>query len=173
MKMSHAAAKPSPSVHLEPPRFKNIPALLIAGLRKSYAPGEMNGIPEQWQRLAPYIGKIPVQIDRTAYGVCWQATDNASIEYLAGVEVSGFAGLPTDFTVVSLPAAKYAVFPHHGHVSMLYETCDGISKWLPESGHQSAAAADLETPAFFERYSEEFDPRTGMGGMEVWVPLQS
>lgn len=172
MKMSHAATKPSHSVRFEPPRFENIQALLIAGLRKRYSPGEMNGLPKQWKLFAPYIGKIPGQITRTTYGVCWQAADNESIEYLAGVEVSGFAGLPSDFTVVSFPAAKYAVFPHRNHVLKLSETVDAIfRKWLPESGCE--AASNVETPAFFERYSEQFDPQTGMGGMEVWVPLQS
>ncbi|HEV2195564.1 MAG TPA: GyrI-like domain-containing protein [Candidatus Acidoferrum sp.] len=171
--MSHTAAKQTPAIKLEPPRFEDGKPLLIAGLRKTYAPAAMRSIPMQWQTFAPYIGKVPGQVGGTTYGVCWQAADSANIEYLSGVEVSGFAGMPDDFTVVSLPAAKYAVFPHRAHVSKLYETCDAISKWLPESGHQAAAAADAETPAFFERYSEEFDPQTGIGGMEVWVPLKS
>ena len=170
--MSHAAAKQTPETRLEP-RFENGKPLLIAGLRKIYAPAAMRGIGAQWQTFAPCIGKIPGQVGRATYGVCWQAADSANIEYLSGVEVSTFAGIPGDFTVVSLPATKYAVFPHDGHVSKLYETCDAISKWLPESGYQHAAAADAETPAFFERYSEAYDPQTGMGGMEVWVPLQS
>ena len=170
--MGHTAAKQEPETKLEP-RFENGKPLLIAGLRQIYAPAAMRGITAQWQTFAPHIGKIPGQVGGTTYGVCWQVADSANIEYLSGVEVSTFAGLPGDFTVVSLPAAKYAVFPHHGHVSKLYETCDAISRWLPESGHPSAAAAAPETPAFFERYSEEFDPQTGMGGMEVWVPLQS
>ena len=167
--MDHAAAKPSPAIKLEPPRFESGKPLLIAGIRKSYVPTEMGGIPAQWRAFAPHIGKIPGQIGGTAYGICWQATDNASIEYLSGVEVSGFAGVPGDFTVVSLPAAQYAVFPHRAHASKLYATCDAISKWLPDSGYE--CAADAETPAFFERYSEEFDPHTGLGGMEVWVPI--
>lgn len=171
--MTHTAAKQSPEMKLVPPRFENGKPLLIAGLRKIYSTAEMRDIPAQWQTFAPHIGKIHRQIGRTAYGVCWQAADNVNIEYLSGVEVSTFAGLPNDFTVVSLPAAKYAVFPHRAHVSKLYETCDAISRWLPESGHQAAAEADAETPAFFERYSEEFDSQTGMGGMEVWVPIKS
>jgi AraC family transcriptional regulator len=168
--MSHTAARQSPATKLAP-RFENGKPLLIAGLQKSYAPAAMRGIPAQWQSFAQHMGKIPGQVGPTAYGVCWQAADGVNIEYLSGVEVSTFAGMPDDFTVVSLPAAKYAVFPHRAHVSKLYETCDAISRWLPESGHQSAA--DAETPSFFERYSEEFDPQTGFGGMEVWVPLQS
>lgn len=171
--MSHTAAKQTSPAKLEPPRFENGKPLLIAGLRKSYAPAAMGNIPAQWQTFAPYIGKISGQVGRATYGICWQPRDNSNIEYLTGVEISSFAGMLDDFTIVSLPAAKYAVFPHRAHVSKLYETCDAISKWLPKSGHQSAAEADNETPAFFERYSEEFDPRTGMGGMEVWVPLQS
>ena len=171
--MSQTATKQTAGIKLAPPRFENGRPLLIAGLRKIYAPAAMRGIPTQWQSFAPHIGKIPGQIGRTTYGVCWQAAGSANIEYLSGVEISTFAGMPEDFTVVSLPAAKYAVFPHRDHVSKLYETCDAISRWLAESGHQSAAAADTETPAFFERYSEEFNPQTGMGGMEVWVPLES
>jgi len=170
--MSHTAAKPTHETKFEP-RLEDGKPLLIAGLRKTYAPAAMRSISAQWQTFAPHIGKIPGQIGRTTYGVCWQSPDSANIEYLSGVEISTFAGVPDDFTVVSLPAAKYFVLPHQGHVSKLYETCEAISKWLPESGHQSAAAADAETPAFFERYSEEFNPQTGMGGMELWVPLQS
>jgi AraC family transcriptional regulator len=171
MEMSRAA-KQTAEAKLDP-RFETAKPLLIAGLRKTYAPAEMRSIPAQWQTFAPHIGKIPGQIGRTTYGVCWQAVNSANIEYVSGVEVSTFAGLPEDFTVVSLPAAKYAVFAHRDHVSKLYETCDAISGWLPASGYQSASAAEAETPAFFERYSEEFDPQTGMGGMEVWVPLKS
>ncbi|WP_227699737.1 GyrI-like domain-containing protein [Raoultella ornithinolytica] len=40
------------------------------------------------------------------------------------------------------------------------------SKWLPESGHEAADAAN------FERYGAEFDPRTGTGGLEIWIPLK-
>ncbi|HKW31516.1 MAG TPA: GyrI-like domain-containing protein [Candidatus Acidoferrum sp.] len=170
--MSHAATKQSSATRLEQPRFENGKPLLISGLRRRYIAETIKDLPAQWQHLVPHLGQISGQVGRTAYGVCWQPADGAGIEYLTGVEVSGFTGLPADFTVVSLPAAKYAVFPHRDHVSKLHETCDAISKWFPESGHQPAAATDAETPAFFERYSEEFNPQIGMGGMEVWVPLQ-
>jgi AraC family transcriptional regulator len=170
--MSHAATTPSPALQLEPPRFENGQPLLVTGLRSLYTTETMNNLPAQWQRFAPYIGKIAGQVGHTAYGICWQARDGAGLEYLSGVEVSGFAGLPGEFTVVSIPAQRYVVFPHCRHVSRMYETCDAISKWFSASGYQYAGDAD-ETPAFFERYSEEFDPRTGMGGMEVWVPIKS
>jgi len=170
--MSHAATKQSHVVQLEPPRFESGKALLIAGLHSRYTAETMHNLPTQWQRLAPHIGKIAGQIGRATYGMCWQARDGGGIEYLSGVEVSGFAGLPTEFTVVSIPAQRYAVFSHRGHVSELYQTCDAISKWFPEFGYQCAGGG-ADGADFFERYTEEFDPRTGMGGMEVWVPIKS
>src|SRR5437899_12658479 len=71
MPMTHAATKPSQARQLEPPRFENGKALLIAGLRSDYTPESMNDLPVQWQRLVPHLGKIPGQIGRTAYGVSW------------------------------------------------------------------------------------------------------
>ena len=169
--MSHAAAKQSPKTELEPPCLENGRALLIAGLQSHYTAETMKDLPAQWQRFAPHIGKIRGQMGRATYGICWQPREGSGIEYLTGVEVSGFVGLPGEFTVASIPAQRYAVFSHRGHVSKLYETCDAISRWLPESGYQHSDEA--ETPAFFERYTEEFNPQTGIGGMEVWVPLKS
>ena len=53
------------------------------------------------------------------------------------------------------------------------QTIEAIgSKWYPESDEEPAARAG-EAPDFFERYTEEFDPRTGMGGMEIWIPIKS
>jgi AraC family transcriptional regulator len=40
-----------------------------------------------------------------------------------------------------------------------------LETWLPASGLMAADAPD------FERYDADFDPRTGMGGVEIWVPL--
>jgi AraC family transcriptional regulator len=170
--MTHAATKPSQARQLEPPRFENGKALLIAGLRSDYTPESMNDLPAQWQRLVPHLGKIPGQIGRTAYGVSWCPENSPAISYLCGVEVSDFSSLPLEFTIVSIPAQRYAVFSHRGHVSRIRETIEAIgSKWLPESGQEPARRAG-EAPDFFERYTEQFDARTGMGGMEIWIPVK-
>jgi AraC family transcriptional regulator len=149
--------KKSTSLQLEAPRFENGKALVIAGLRSRYTTETMNGIPAQWERFVPYIGKIPGQVGRAAYRACWNFADG--IDYLTGVEVSSSSGLPGDFSVVTIPAQKHAVFPHREHVSELRETLDAIgSIWFPESGHE-VARGTADAPNFFERYSEEFDPR--------------
>jgi AraC family transcriptional regulator len=172
MQMNQATMKKSPATKLEAPRIEKGKALRIAGLRAHYTSETMKNIPELWMRFAPYIGNIPGQVGRVAYGLCFNALSADGIDYLAGVEVSGSSDLPGEFSVANIPAQKYAVFFHREHVSKLYETLDAIDKWFPGSGLE-AAGGDAETPNFFERYSEEFDPRTGMGGMEVWVPIKS
>jgi AraC family transcriptional regulator len=170
--MNQATMKKSPEVQLEAPRFENGRALRIGGLRQHYTSETMKNIPELWQRFAPHIGHVPGQVGGVAYGLCFNANNPDGMDYMAGVEVSGTSELPSDFSIASIPAQKYAVFSHREHVSKMYETLDAIDKWLPGSGLE-AASGDAESPNFFERYSEEFNPRTGMGGMEVWVPIKS
>jgi AraC family transcriptional regulator len=155
-------------VELEPPRLENAKGLLIAGLRER--PETIAAIPEQWQRAMAY--RIPNQMGKAAYGLNFNSLSAAgTFEYLAGVEVSDFSGLPSELSRLSIPPQKYAVFTHRGHVSKLSDTCDRIGKWLPQSGYQHADA-DPAAPDFFERYGEDFDPQTGTGGIEVWIPIK-
>jgi AraC family transcriptional regulator len=170
--MNQAAMKKSPAVQLEAPRFVNGKALLIAGLRGHYSSETMKNIPELWQRFAPHIGNIPGQVGHVAYGLCFNALSPDGMDYLTGVQVSSSSGLPGDFSIASISVQKYAVFSHRQHVSKIYQTLEAIDKWLPGSGLE-VACETTEAPNFFERYSEEFDPRTGMGGMEIWVPIKS
>jgi len=170
--MNQAAMKKSHAVQLEAPRIESAKALRIAGLRERYTSETMKNVPELWSRFGPHIGNIPGQVGRVAYGLCFNALSPDGIDYLAGVEVSSSSALPGEFSVASIPAQKYAIFPHREHVSKLRETLDAIDKWLPGSGLEVSCGA-AEAPDFFERYSEEFDPRSGMGGMEVWIPIKS
>lgn len=170
--MNQATTQKSPAVQLEAPRMENGKALRIAGLREHYTSETMMKLPELWQRLAPHIGNVPGQVGMVAYGLCFNALSPDGMDYLTGVEVSSTLGLPGEFSVATIPAQKYAVFSHREHVSKLYETLDAIHTWLPGSGLE-VSGGSAGAPDFFERYSEEFDPRTGMGGMEVWVPIKS
>lgn len=158
---------------LDPPRLTDGKPMLIAGLAERHRDSSA-GIEAQWQRFLPHIGKIPRQVGRAAYGVVFDAFRDAtratySFGYLTGVEVSDTARLPEGFGHLEIPAQRYAVFVHNDHVSALPRTIRAIvSRWLPESGHEAARdGIDL-----FERYGEAFDPQTGMGGVEVWLPLK-
>ena len=126
------------------------------------------GRPRGQQRFGPHIGNIPGQIGRTAYGVRCNSDDEGNFDYICGVEVSSFSELPPNFSRVRIPEQRYAVFSHRDHVSTIRRTINTIwSKWLPESAHEAADAPD------FERYGEEFDPRTGTGGVEIWIPIKA
>jgi AraC family transcriptional regulator len=153
---------------LEPPRFEQGKPMLIAGLRERYSSETMKDIPAQWQRFAPLIGSIKGRIGRAAFGVVSCLSGEDGCNYTTGVHVSDLSGLPADFSHVSVPARRYAVFAHRDHVSTIASTIDAIwSKWLPRSGYEAAGAPDL-----IEVYGEEFDPRTGTGGIEIWLPIK-
>jgi AraC family transcriptional regulator len=151
------------------PRFATRKALFIAGLKQRYNASTMNAIPAQWERFVRYLGKIPGQVGRVTYGLIYNKGKNTDgFEYLSGVEVAGCSGLPREFSCVNIPAYKYAVFPHCEHVSKLKETMDAISdKQLP--GVMAPGIDDV--PGAIERYGEGFNPQTGIGDIEVWVPI--
>jgi predicted transcriptional regulator YdeE len=152
---------------LSAPTFRQGAELLIAGLNESYGKDTRAKIPQQWERLAPHLGKVRGQVGQDVYGVCHAAAPDGRFEYLAGVAVSSPEGLPKGFTTVKVAARRYAVFTHAGHVSSLPATIDAIwTRWAPDCGLPLAQGAPC-----FERYTPEFDPGTGLGGAEVWIPL--
>lgn len=154
--------------HLDPPRYENASEKLIAGFNATYTFAAREKIPEQWHRFAPYLGKVPGQVGADSYGVCWNYVPGKGFDYLTGVEVKCEVGLPNDFTSVRLAECRYAVFTHTKHVSAIPQTLDAIwTKWLPSSDQRPA----LGPAPSFERYTSAFDPKTGIGGIEIWVPL--
>lgn len=157
------------SLGLAAPRFEQGPHLVIVGLNERYTLETRVKIPDHWHQFAPHIGKVPGQIGGyTAYGVCWNASRNGDFDYVAGVEVTEATLTPSGFTRVDIPPRRYAVFTHAQHVSSLPQTIDTVwSKWAPDCGLKIAHAS------CYERYTEEFNPQTGLGGMELWIPLDA
>jgi AraC family transcriptional regulator len=154
--------------NLKPPRFETGPALLVAGIgeRCTHENGGA-GIPNQWNSFHGKVGEIPDRVGAVAYGVCCNGDDSGNFDYIAGVEVSDFSDLPRDFSRVRIPAAKYAVFTHSEHISTIRRTVNTIwNQWLPSSGLKVADAPN------FERYDVTFDPLTGNGGLEIWIPVR-
>jgi AraC family transcriptional regulator len=153
---------------LQPPRFETGKPLLVAGIseRCTHENGGA-GIPNQWQRFHQKVGDIPDRVGQMAYGVCCNGDDSGNFDYIAGVEVSDFSDLPREFSRVRIPEQRYAVFTHRDHISTIRRTVNTIwNDWLPASGLKAADAPN------FERYDENFDPLTGDGGLEIWVPVK-
>lgn len=149
-------------------RFETSKAMLVAGLGERVSQDNAAGIPGLWQRFHQYLQNLPGRIGPVAYGVCCNGDDAGNFDYIAGVEVVDFSDLPREFSRVRIPEQRYAVFTHGDHVSTIRRTINAIwNQWLPSSGHKMADAPT------FERYDEKFDPATGNGGFEIWVPIKS
>lgn len=153
---------------LEPPRVTDLGTLLIAGFGARYSSETVAGIPAQWQRFAPHIGHIPGQMGNVAYGAICNSDDAGNIEYICGVEVSDFSRVHADWSRVRIPPQQYAVFTHCGHISGIRRTWFTIfNQGLRETGLAHADGPE------FERYDQRFDPKSGMGEVEIWIPVQT
>ena len=152
---------------LQAPHFQTGKSLLVAGIGERYNCESSAGIPGHWQRFHQSVENIPGRIGHVAYGVCCNGDDAGNFDYITGVEVSDFSDLPREFASVRIPGQKYAVFTHRDHISTIRRTINTIwNQWLPASGLKAADAPN------FERYDENFDPLTGNGGLEIWVPVR-
>src|SRR4029078_2051638 len=154
--------------NLKAPRFEAGKALLVAGIgERCTHENEGAFIPGLWQGVHQVVDNIPARIGKVAYGVCCNGDDAGNFDYVAGVEVADFSDLSREFARVRSPEQKYAVFPPAEHISTIRRTVSTIwNHWLPASGMKAADAPS------FERYDENFDPATGNGGVEIWVPVR-
>ena len=158
----------TPLDNLKAPRFETGKALLVAGIgERCTHENEGAFIPSLWQRFNQTIDNVPGRVGKVAYGVCCNADDAGNFDYVAAVEVADFSDLPREFQRVRIPEQKYAVFTHAEHISTIRRTVNTIwNHWLPASGLKAADAPS------FERYDEKFDPATGNGGLEIWIPVR-
>lgn len=157
----------TPLETLTAPRFEDGATLLFAGLRERYDQDGSAAIPSQWQRFQPHIGHVANQTGDAAYGVCYNSDDDGNIDYLSGVEVTSFDGLQPELERIRVAPQRYAVFRHDEHVSTIRRTWMTIfGKWFPASAYEAADAPS------FERYDARFDPQTGFGGFEIWIPVK-
>ncbi|HEY3441998.1 MAG TPA: AraC family transcriptional regulator [Paludibaculum sp.] len=159
---------PTTHVSLATPRLVESEALLIFGLCQQYQCQSNAGIPSQWNAFLPHFGHIQDQLGNVAFGVICNWDDAGSYDYICGVQVPEFPAQPPEFTRIKIPPARYAVFEHHGHVSAIAATWNAVwERGLADAGYQASDGPALE------RYGEEFNGQTGLGGMELWVPVRS
>eukprot|EP01035_Chromulina_nebulosa_P000228 gene228-331_t len=139
--------------------------MLLAGLVDTFAMKDIGGIPSLWEKFNAWHAHIPKAVERAAYGVSLSFSEETGCDYMCGVEVSDASDLPRELTSRTIAAATYAVFRQPGHITLIRPTIGTIwTKWLPQSGY-SAAEAPL-----IEYYGPGFDPKSGTGGFEVWLP---
>lgn len=135
-------------------------------VRKYAIPGKMD-LTNQWIEFLRYFPKLKSGNLNMTYGVCWHISDD-EMEYWAATKVNPADQLPSEFEHRSLKAHEYGVFLHEGHVSELSKTVDAIFKGWDEAYEYQP---DFNNRFFFEKYGPSFHPQTGLGGVEVWVPV--
>ena len=155
------------------PRYESHGPLLIAGLQAHYTFETLDDIPKLWERFAPYIGQVAGQLGEADYGLCLNMfAGSEGFDYVTGVQVAELSNLPSGWVGVRVPAQKYAIFSHPGHVSTIRDTARAIGEeWLPRSGREPALTSPGE-PNLIERYGKDFDPNTGKGDIELWLPIK-
>ncbi len=156
--------------NLQPPQIITGKSIRLVGLTERYSNNAPAHIPSQWQRFGQYLDSfdaIPNRTEHVTYGVCTYMHDNGDFDYIASVAVSDFENVPTELATFSLPEQLYAVFTHTDHISTISQSWHTLwNKTLPESGYEF-----IDAPTF-ERYDDTFDPVTGTGGIELWVPIK-
>jgi AraC family transcriptional regulator len=162
----------APVIKLHPPRLQDRRTLLMAGLQEHYTPETANTIPAQWKRLP--FGKISGQLGRMAYGVVLNLDEKSGeFDYFCGVEVATISPAHKSLATCKSPQQKYAIFCHRENVSRLREAIHEIfATWLPSSG-QTLAHSAPNSPNLVEYYGESFDPESGTGDMEIWIPIKA
>ena len=156
---------------VSPARFIKTDTMLFAGIRKYFHFDDRGGIPNVWQLFGPMIGTIPGEVSGAAYGLNLapaDLSDESGFDYFAAVQTKTLDELPEGLSGTRIGGREWAVFPHKGHVSSIGATCGAAGEWLAQSGR----APKSGPMQMIEYYGPQFDARTGLGGCEVWVPVE-
>lgn len=158
----------SDDIQIEAPGIVAAKAMRVAGLAGRVSPRTIMDVPAMWRDFVADIDDIGGRAGPIPIGVSHDDDEDGGFEYLCGVEVTDFSRTPARFSRLNVPPRTYAVFQHPGHVAGLGDTYRWIwNTWLPGESHLAADAPRLE------RHQATFDPRTGQGGLEIWIPLET
>ena len=154
------------SLKLNDPEFVNGDAIVVVGLAERHGFDAPYKIPAQWQRFMGMYGLIERKVAEIPVGVSCNLDDDGTFDYICGVEVARGSDTPKGMQKISIPAQTYAVFQHLTHVAGLGNTYLAIwNSWLTDHNRMAADGPSIE------RHKQTFDPRTGEGGVEIWIPL--
>jgi AraC family transcriptional regulator len=100
----------------------------------------------------------------------WNSPRPVTLERSTAVAVRSLDELPEGLSGVRISRRPYAIFHHSDHISKIGATCAAIfGEWQPKSGQK----IEKEPLFLIEHYGSAFEPDSGRGGMEIWVPLKN
>jgi AraC family transcriptional regulator len=150
------------------PQLRTLGRLKLAGLPMLCSYNETIQIPAHWQRfMSAFYEDIPRKLDQMPIGMCEPPDDDGCFKYVCAAQVEAFGETTDRLAYVEVEARTYAVYAHDGHVSTIFDTYSEIwNEALPALARRVANGPVLE----FHR--DDFDPATGLGGLEIWIPLE-
>ena len=155
-------------IELEAPRQETLGAMKLVGTSCYCTFENTVEIPRIWKIFNERMHEIEFAKPGAAYGACCDVKENGQFRYLAGVPVREEQTIPVGMDMVEIPPSTYAVFQHNGHISDFHKTVyTAWNKSLPDLGWQPRKSPD------FERYDHRFDPETGRGIVELWIPIEN
>lgn len=152
----------APQACAEAPRLIDCTPFQVAGIGMRHSRDSSGAIPGQWAQLnREWPTSAPV-----SFGVCCSSNDEGGFDYIAALPVNTLPSVPAHWQRVDVPARRYLVAWHGGHISTVRSTWFWLlDQYLPASNLHLANAPDLE------RYDTRFDEHTGHGGVEIWLPV--
>lgn len=153
------------------PRFETRDSEKVVGLAGSFVPNSFDKIAALWDRFNPRRNEILHTKPTYDLGVCgaripgFKLSDEEFI-YIACAPVTEVENIPDGMVSYTVPACRYAVFTHKGHISKITHTVNYIwGTWLPKSSYKQAMSPD------FELYDARFDPESGTGEVDIYLPV--
>lgn len=152
----------APQACSEAPRLIDCTPFQVAGIGMRHTRNSGGAIPGQWAQLnREWPTPAPV-----SFGVCCNSDDEGGFDYIAALPVNALPSVPAHWQRVDVPARRYLVAWHGGHISTIRSTWFWLlDQYLPASNLNLANAPDLE------RYDTRFDEHSGHGGVEIWLPV--
>lgn len=149
-------------------RFEEKDAFMVVGVSCRANPS--GTLHKLWEEFMQRVREIKHVCDNEkAYQVClFDDADHEKEEYtfIAGMEVSQAAEVPENMISHRVPAARYAVFEHHGLLDKMHQTYEYIfGVWMPENAYVMAEADALEV------YDQRFKVAKEDSVFEIWVPV--
>ncbi|MCM5558385.1 AraC family transcriptional regulator [Pleomorphomonas sp. JP5] len=152
-------------IDIAAPELRERDAFRVTGLSTRCTFETNSVISKLWGDFDQHCAAIPSPVPGACYGVCCDMEADGHFRYVAGLATPS-SHVPEGLDTVEIPASRYAVFKHVGHLSGFNKTVYTVwNKGLPDAGLTPAKTPD------FELYDERFDAQTCMGTVEIWIPI--
>lgn len=157
---------------IRPPRLERFGPSLMAGLWRTHRVGRdpesmFRDISGQWRAFREIWPDVPTP----CYGAGLPMADGATaLDYFCGAPVS--ERTPQGLERLTIPSLYCAVFQHTGPVVEVRQTLELVFGTVLPLAALEPADVIAGVPEFLERHGPSFNNQTGLGGLEILVPIK-